>query len=168
MPDGLFARLSLPEGLRAVTGAALDPAALAELRAEAMRPSLEAVGRFDPERVRRRFLDGFDAQATLAVYEGAGLVGFLVLRTRPDHLYLDHLYIAPVAQGRGLGAVLLRAVQAQIAMPLGQDIRLIALTGSPSGRFYQREGFVLTGSDGIDDAYVWTCPPDAAPVTAAR
>lgn len=156
MADGLFARLTLPEGLRAVTGAALDPTALAELRAEAMRPSLEAVGRFDPERVRRRFLDSFDPEATLAVFEASVLVGFLVLRTRTDHLYLDHLYIAPVAQGRGLGAVLLCAVQAQIATPLAQEIRLIALTGSASGRFYQREGFVMTGSDGIDDAYVWT------------
>lgn len=38
---------------------ASDAEALADLRARAMRPSLEAVGRFDPVRARKRFLDGF-------------------------------------------------------------------------------------------------------------
>ena len=148
-------RLSLPRDFRIVTGTALDPLALAELRAKAMRPSLEAAGRFDPDRVRRRFLDHFDAEATAAFYAGQDLAGFIVVRQMPDHLYLDHLYVAPDQQGAGLGAQIIRSVQEQMAEPTGQEIRLIALTGSPAGRFYQRAGFERTGSDGIDDSYSW-------------
>jgi hypothetical protein len=41
--------------------------ALAELRIAAMRPSLEAVGRFDPDRARSRFLNNFCREATRKV-----------------------------------------------------------------------------------------------------
>ena len=41
--------------------ATADGEALAALRVEAMRLSLERVGRFDPDRARLRFLDAFEA-----------------------------------------------------------------------------------------------------------
>ncbi|MDF9304453.1 GNAT family N-acetyltransferase [Tritonibacter mobilis] len=159
MADVDLSRLPPPQGLRVVTGGHLDPQALAELRAEAMRPSLEASGRFDPGRVRRRFLDRYDPTATAAFYDGSELVGFLVLRQMPDHLYLDHLYLAPTRQGTGLGAQILQSIQEEIARPSRQEIRLIALTGSPAGPFYERAGFQRTGSDGIDDSYRWRPQP---------
>lgn len=68
-----------------------DPSELAEIRVEAMRPSLEKVGRFDPERARRRFLDTYDPSETKVVHVAGELAGFYVLRDRRDHLYLDHL-----------------------------------------------------------------------------
>lgn len=41
-----------------------DAHELAELRARAMKPGLQQVGRFDEERVRSRFLDSFVPQDT--------------------------------------------------------------------------------------------------------
>jgi hypothetical protein len=64
---------------------------LADIRLEAMRPSLEAVGRFDPVRARARFLDGFIPEDTQVLCVGGRTAGFQVVRRRPDHLYLDHL-----------------------------------------------------------------------------
>ena len=73
----------------------VEPSSLAAIRVEAMRPSLEAIGRFDPERARNRFLETYNANDTQVVHVGGDLIGFYVVRKRPDHLYLDHLYIRP-------------------------------------------------------------------------
>lgn len=42
---------------------------LADIRAAAMQPSLEAVGRFDANRVRSRFLDTFVPNDTTVIVE---------------------------------------------------------------------------------------------------
>jgi len=45
--------------VRVETAKDADAELLAQIRVEAMRPSLEAVSRFDPERARNRFLSSF-------------------------------------------------------------------------------------------------------------
>lgn len=72
-----------------------DALALAELRVAAMRESLLRVGRFDPQRVRQRLLDGFVAAHTWHVGWAGERVGCVVLRREADHLRLAHLYIHP-------------------------------------------------------------------------
>jgi len=134
-----------------------DADALAELRVEAMQPSLEAAGRFDPERARRRFLDGFLAPDTQIIRWGTELAGVLVVRRRPDHLYLDHLYVAPSFQGRGIGRRLvarLKDAAAAQALPL----RLTALKGSPANAFYLSCGLQVWSSDVLDNHYQWLPP----------
>ena len=49
-----------------------DAEELASLRAEAMRDSLERIGRFDAVQARRRFLDSFSAEYTRAIVLTAG------------------------------------------------------------------------------------------------
>ncbi|ARO14124.1 GCN5-related N-acetyltransferase [Ketogulonicigenium robustum] len=136
--------------MRFLPARADDGPRLADLRAAAMRPSLEAVGRFDPDRARRRLLDSFDPDATLLIYIGA-LAGFLVLRQCDDHLLLDHFYLSASYQGQGWGRAVIEHLQAQ-----GQVIRLTALEGSAASRFYQRCGFRILSSDGIDSQMEWT------------
>lgn len=72
-----------------------DAKRLANLRVKAMQPSLEAVGRFNQERARRRFLDTFVPDDTTMVFSGKQLLGFFAVQDKGDHLYLDHLCIAP-------------------------------------------------------------------------
>ncbi|GGX41330.1 N-acetyltransferase [Tateyamaria omphalii] len=132
----------------------IDPSHLAEIRANAMRPSLEAVGRFDEERVRKRFLDTYDPADTHIVRAGQDLVGFYVLRTRSDHLHLTHLYISLTHQGGGLGRRIVLAVQDQ-ARDMALHVRLMALRGSPANDFYTSCGFVLERSDDLDNYYIW-------------
>ena len=121
---------------------AIDGTALAEIRAEAMRPSLEAIGRFDPSRVRTRFLDGFAPQCTREIVVDGARVGFVVVRPVDDHLLLDHLYVTPDSQGRGLGSAVLRAVIAE-AQAAKKVLRVGALKHSASNAFYVKHGFRL-------------------------
>ena len=133
----------------------IEPSRLAAIRVEAMRPSLEAVGRFDPDRARNRFLETYNADDTQVVHVGGDLIGFYVVRNRPDRLYLDHLYIHPERQGSGLGREIVRSIQCQ-ACDMGQPVRLMALRGSPANDFYVSCGFALERYDELDNFYTWT------------
>lgn len=136
-----------------------DPGALAALRVAAMRPSLEAIGRFDPQRARDRFLSTYDPRDTQTLYSGGNLAGFFVVRRRPDHLYLDQIQIHPDHQGNGLGQVIIRTVQGD-AEQAGLPVKLMALRGSRANDFYVSCGFVQTGSDDTDNTYVWVPDTD--------
>ncbi|MCA0921200.1 GNAT family N-acetyltransferase [Pseudooceanicola nanhaiensis] len=139
--------------LRPATGA--EGPLLADLRVRAMRPSLEAVGRFDPLRARSRFLDGFDPAVTRVILVDGAIAGFLVLRPRADHLYLDHLYLDPELQGAGLGRAAVAQAKAE-AKAAGLPLRLMALRDSPANGFYLAQGFRKTGEEPMDILYEWT------------
>ena len=132
----------------------VDPSCLAQIRVEAMRPSLEAIGRFDPERARKRFLETYNPLDTRIIRNGNDLIGFYVVRARHDHLYLDHVYIHPTHQRGGLGRSIVRSVQER-ARQAELPIRLMALRGSPANDFYASCGFHLERSDEIDNYYIW-------------
>ncbi|MFS8180529.1 GNAT family N-acetyltransferase [Pseudovibrio denitrificans] len=129
-----------------------DAEDLAALRVEAMRESLETLGRFDPQRARERFLKGFEAEQTYKLVSGAMPVGFYVLRDRPDHIWLDHLYIHPKAQGGGIGAKAISQIKAY-AFAKGRPVRLGALKQSKANAFYQCHGFQHTHSEEFDNYY---------------
>ena len=138
-------------GFEAATEA--DAQALADLRVTAMRESLERIGRFDPVRARERLLSSFDAAATRHVLAGGVRVGFFVLRTQSGEMVLDHLYIDPRHQGRGIGAAVLAKVFSE-ADRLCLDVRVGALKQSASNRFYMRHGFEPVAQDEWDIRYV--------------
>lgn len=122
------------------------------LRIEAMRESLSALGRFDPARARERFASGFEPAATRHVVALGRRVGFVVVKTEADALLLDHLYLQPAAQGRGLGSAVLQQILAE-ADALGLPLAVGALRGSAANRFYTRHGFVLVGESEWDLHY---------------
>jgi ribosomal protein S18 acetylase RimI-like enzyme len=127
---------------------------LADLRSEAMRPSLEAVGRFEPDTARARVLGTFSPEETMCVEVDGALAGFITLRMKPDHYYLDHLYIAPAFQNQGLGGALIKRMQAS-AVQASLPILCIALIESASNRFYERHGFQCTQRQDFDNYYIW-------------
>ncbi|WP_431688190.1 GNAT family N-acetyltransferase [Hahella sp. NBU794] len=132
-----------------------DGDALAEIRAQAMQPSLEAVGRFDANRVRSRFLDTFVPEDTFKIMESGKLAGFFVLRNKHDHLYLDHLYLHPDYQNRSIGGKVLAKVKSEAANK-GLPIRLGALRNSKANDFYQKHGFVKTHEGEFDIYYEYS------------
>lgn len=130
-----------------------DAQDLASLRVLAMRPSLERLGRFDLDRARERFLLGFSAVHTRLVMVDGDSVGFVAVRPCEDELLLDHLYIHPENQGKGLGGFVLGIVFAE-ADAQGKSIRVGALKESDSNRFYVRNSFKLVDEAEWDNYYV--------------
>ena len=88
-----------------------------------------------------------------------GRVGFVVVKPMGDALQLDHLYIHPQHQGRDMGSAVLRQVfiEADMSAPA---IRVGALRGSASNRFYQRHGFEQV-SESEWDIYYFRCSQTA-------
>ena len=117
-----------------------------------MRESLERLGRFDPQRARDRFLSAFDPAFTRHVLLDGRRVGFVVVRPQDDGWLLDHLYVAPAAQGRGVGAAVMAQVLAE-ADARGLPMRVGALRGSDANRFYARHGFELVEQGEWDNFY---------------
>lgn len=125
---------------------------LADLRVAAMRESLERVGRFDPDRARERLRSTFSPGHTRIILFEENTVGFYAALPSSEGLHLDHLYIHPDFQGRGIGGLALR----KIFEEADRDVPILvgALKESASNRFYQRYGFEKTGENEWDIYYV--------------
>jgi GNAT superfamily N-acetyltransferase len=130
---------------------------LVALRIDAMRESLERIGRFDPDRARERFRSGFSPQHTRHIFVGGDRVGFVVVKPHESGLLLDHLYIHPDFQGRGIGAAVLTKIFEE-ADAARLPLRVGALRESDSNRFYIRHGFQkVDEEDEWDIYYVRVC-----------
>ena len=132
--------------------AADDLDALVELRIEAMRESLERLGRFDPARARERFASSFDPAHTRYVLVNGARVGFVVVKPHAEGLLLDHLYLRPAQQGQGIGGSVLADVLAD-ADARHLPVHVGALRESASNRFYARHGFHQVGESEWDIYY---------------
>jgi GNAT superfamily N-acetyltransferase len=130
-----------------------DAEALVLLRIAAMRDSLERIGRFDARRARERFLSGFEPRHTRHIVKDGARVGFVVVKPAGDGLLLDHLYVHPAYQGMGIGSEVLRRILAE-ADRGHRCVRVGALKGSDSNRFYVRHGFELVDHAEWDNYYV--------------
>lgn len=132
--------------------AAADFDALADLRLAAMRPSLEALGRFDPQRSRERLRAGFEPALTRHIEVDGQRVGFYILDDRQNTWRLTHFYLHPDYSGHGIGSKVLRELCAR-ARTLRASIELGALKGSRSNDFYLAHGFQAVGESEWDVEY---------------
>lgn len=145
-----------------------DFQAMADLRAEALRDSLEHLGRFDPVRVRERLRDAFVPGCMRHILRDGQRIGYLTLIAREGapEMRPHHLYLLPGHQGHGAGAWALDWVKAQ-ATEQGRDVTLGALRDSAANRFYVRHGFRLVGEQEFDLEYRWS-PGQAGTAEGAR
>lgn len=125
-----------------------DAGWLAELRAVAMRPDLERLGRFDPHRVRQRFLDAFVPEHSWIITAGGQRAGVIAVRPTAEELWIEHFYVSPEHQGTGIGSAVLAQVMEKHTDH--RPFRLNVLQGSPACRLYERHGFVLESEDPVD------------------
>ncbi|MGW0819715.1 GNAT family N-acetyltransferase [Streptomyces sp. NPDC002845] len=126
-----------------------DVEAIAELRALVMRPDLERLGRFDEHRVRQRLRDSFSPQHTSVILTDDTFAGCVTLRPSEDGQWLEHFYLAPDVQSRGLGSAVLRTLLNRTDAD-GALVRLNVLQGSAARRLYERHGFTVEVQDPID------------------
>jgi len=123
---------------------------LAELRATVLRPDLERLGRYDPHRVRQRLRDSFSPAFTSIVLVDGGLAGSVTVRPHGEgRQLLEHFYLAPALQGRGLGSAVLATVLKRTDSR-NHTVGLDVLRGSAARRLYERHGFVVEAEDPVD------------------
>ena len=121
---------------------------IAELRAVVLRPDLERLGRFDPVRVRQRFLSAFDPAVTWIVLVGDQEAGSIAVRPDAGSLWIEHFYLRADCQGSGIGSAVL---QRQLSVGQGdRPFRLNVLQGSRAQALYERHGFVVESQDAVD------------------
>jgi ribosomal protein S18 acetylase RimI-like enzyme len=133
-----------------------DAEELVTLRIAAMQESLERIGRFSPEQARARFLESFQPEHTRHIVVDGQRIGFVMIRPDDGGLYLDHLYIHPDFQNRGLGSRVLRMILKE-ADEANLSVKVGALKESDSNRFYIAHGFKLIEEGEWDNFY--TRPP---------
>jgi GNAT superfamily N-acetyltransferase len=126
-----------------------DVEVIAELRATVMRPDLERLGRFDEHRVRQRLRDSFSPQHTSVIVADGAFAGCVTVRPAEDGRWLEHFYLVPGLQGRGLGSAVLRTLLKRSDSD-GMPVRLNVLQGSAARRLYERHGFTVEVQDPID------------------
>ena len=133
--------------LRAADAADLE--AIVELRAVVMRPDLERLGRYDEHRVRQRLRDGFFPEYTSIIEVDGEFAGSVALRPAENRLWLEHFYLDPRRQGRGLGSAVLGKLLAETDAQ-GLTVSLNVLQGSAARRLYERHGYVVESEDPVD------------------
>lgn len=126
-----------------------DVEPIAELRAVTLRPDLERLGRYDGHRVRQRLRDGFVAEHTRVIEVAGAFAGCIALRPADDGHWLEHFYLDPRLQGRGIGSNVL----SNLLEPCDREgvvVRVNVLQGSPAQRLYQRHGFTVVSETPVD------------------
>jgi GNAT superfamily N-acetyltransferase len=118
-----------------------------DLSIRTMREHLERNGRFDPARRRARMRQHMDAGSLHLIERDGAVLGCLGLTERGAAMELHSVFLEPGLQGRGLGAEVFAALRA--AHP-GRPWWIEVLKGSPARRFWERQGFVLTGEAPFD------------------
>ena len=129
---------------------AADLSALTELRLRVMAESFNRIGRFDPERAQAWFADTYRPETTRLIVAGEEIAGCVAFYpTAPCVLKLEHFYLQPHWQGRGLGTAVLDVLLAE-ADAVAAAVQLTVLRESDAKRLYDRRGFVVTGRDDLD------------------
>lgn len=118
-----------------------------DLSIRVMRPHLERIGRFDPARRRARMRAQFDAGGVHLIERADTPIGCLALRPRGEAMELQSFFLHAAEQGRGLGAAIFAQLRAQHP---GRGWWIEVLKESPARRFWERQGFVVTGEEPFD------------------
>lgn len=126
-----------------------DVEMVAELRAVVLRPDLERLGRYDEQRVRQRLRDGFTPAHTWMIEVDGTVAGCVALRPAKDTYWLEHFYLDPDSQGKGIGTAVLSRLLEWCDRE-GAVVRLNVLQGSSARQLYERHGFTAETEDEVD------------------
>ncbi|MFI7608256.1 GNAT family N-acetyltransferase [Micromonospora sp. NPDC049366] len=99
--------------------------------------------------MRQRLRDGFTPEHTWLIEVGGVFAGCVALRPGGDAHWLEHFYLAPHAQGNGIGTAVLRRLLERCDRE-GFRVRLNVLRGSAARRLYERYGFTVESEDPVD------------------
>ena len=95
---------------------------------------------------RAKLAETYDIAATSIIIFGGRDIGWMAVQRRRDHIELEHLYLEPSHQSRGIGSAILRSLIAEgdaCRLPL----RLATAKMNPARRLYERLGFIEVDAD---------------------
>ncbi|WP_367882273.1 GNAT family N-acetyltransferase [Rathayibacter oskolensis] len=118
-----------------------------------MRPDLERLERYDAQRVRRRFLDGYRPERTRVIELDGEAVGCIAARVEDDAVWIEHFYLDPSVQGRGIGGAVLAQVLREEALG-DRPFRLDVLRGAVPGGSTSGTGSATSGRREWDEILV--------------
>jgi len=126
---------------------------LADLKAAAMRSDLERLGRWDRGRARARFLESYVPATTRVVVVDNEDMGCITARPELDAWWIEHFYLWPRVQGRGLGGEVLEHTVA--THQDGRPFMLAMVRDSPARHLYERHRFIYDYDDenGVDQIF---------------
>jgi GNAT superfamily N-acetyltransferase len=118
---------------------------LLRLREIAMDPHHRAAGVYQtPAEMEERVRSHWEEARVIEV-DGQS-AGLWKLWRREDAWWILQVQLMPEHQGRGIGASLIRGLQAE-ARESGMPLKLMVLKANPALRLYERLGFVVVGDD---------------------
>ncbi len=115
-----------------------------ELAQAAYQLYVDRIGR-EPAPTTTDYAQIVESGLACVAHHGDRLVGMLVLEPAEDHLLLENVAVAPQAQGRGVGGLLLRLTEEQARLRGLREVRLYtneAMTENLT--YYVRRGYCQT------------------------
>lgn len=79
----------------------------------------------------------------LLARESDSLYGYAHCHEEEDYIKLSKLYIAPTAQGKGIGKKLLKAIESEMKLHFKNKLVLNVNRANPALHFYQKMGFEI-------------------------
>ena len=114
----------------------------------ALGPYVEATWGWDEEFQGKLFRDAWEPTANQVVLLGGEPIGCVRVEDHDDHVFVDYIAIMPAHQSHGIGASLLRQVQASAAtrrLPARLNVWKVNLARA----LYERLGFAVVGEDDV-------------------
>ncbi|MDP2517429.1 GNAT family N-acetyltransferase [Shimia thalassica] len=129
-------------------GSAQDVSAMAAVINAAYRPFVEAG--LDLPDVSAGLSEDIAAAHVWVAEDASGLLGVLVVSTRPPTAHLMNVAVAPIARGRGIGGALIRHAIDLARSSACRNIVLATHTGMPENvALYEKFGWQIKGQDGL-------------------
>jgi ribosomal protein S18 acetylase RimI-like enzyme len=113
---------------------------------ESTKPLLIALGRWDEERVRARFVEDFTPERAQMLHADGAEIGWIQVTDNGEGLHLDQLHLIEGYRNRGIGTRLIQALLDR-GRRSGKWVGLNVIRGNPAIRLYQRLGFALIGEE---------------------
>ena len=110
------------------------------LRRTTMQTDVERLGFAMDDPDLQDWLDSFAVGSTRIIEVDGEPAAVIAVRSEPEEVWLEHFYVDPRHQGRGLGTAVLKAVLDEVTDH--RPVRLLVIQGSSARRLYERHGFV--------------------------
>lgn len=128
---------------------------LFDLHVALFKSQIEEIWGWDEVWQRGNFAEEWSCCRARVIESGGGLVGSVLTKQEPDHLYLLSIGLIDGFQGKGIGGAVMKALQNE-AFELSLPLRLSTFRINPRAlAFYQRLGFRITGVTETSDKLEW-------------